>query len=181
MRIAYEYDCGLEIQIFSNPRILDDDWRSLLHKYRAMLKGFGGPLACHGAFYDLSPASMDARVVALTRDRYLLNLDIAAELEASPVVFHTNFFPMIRTEIYRRQWIASQAEFWSEMGQEAAKRGIEIAIENMWDPDPYVLRDLLEKIAVPNVACCMDVSHVYLYGDDKGQEIRNWLTVLEPY
>lgn len=180
MELAQRYGCGLEIQTFSNPDILDGDWQSLVHDYQQLLSSFSAPLASHGAFFDMMSSSMDARVVALTRERYLLNLTIAEELGATRLVFHTNFLPMLRTETYRRLWLTGQIKFWQELGLLAAERGITLCLENMWDPDPFLLRDLLNMVNMPNMSCCLDVSHTYLYGQQL-HGITQWLEVLGPY
>jgi len=181
LALARKYNCGLEIQAFANPNVLDDNWQALLSSYKQLFQDFHGPLACHGAFFDMSGASVDARVVALTRERYLLNLDIAASLGAEHVIFHTNFLPMIRTEKYRTAWIESQVSFWQDLGQEAAARDLRIVIENMWDPDPYILGELLRKLDSPNLGVCLDVSHAYLYRFNKLHAINHWMDVLAPY
>ena len=180
LELTQRYGCGLEIQTFSDPDILDGDWQSLVRDYQQLLGSFSGPLACHGAFFDMMSASMDARVVALTRERYLLNLTIAEQLGATRLVFHTNFLPMIRTEAYRRLWLTGQVEFWQELGLRATEKGITLCLENMWDPDPFLLRDLLNMVNMANVACCLDVSHAHLYGHQL-HGIAHWLEILGPY
>lgn len=179
VRLAREFGFGLEIQSFSHPDVLDGDWRGLLAHYRRILADFSGPLACHGAFFDMSAASMDARVVALTRERYLHNLDIAAELGAAHVVFHTNFLPMLHTVAYRQDFIQRQADFWNAFAHEAAQREIWIALENMWDPDPWILHAVLQNLTESNVGMCLDTSHAYLYNE--GFPVEQWIKVLAPY
>ena len=181
LELALKYGCGLEIQAFSSPEVLDGNWQGLLSRYKTLLKDFPHPLASHGAFFDMCSASVDTRVVALTRERYLLNLDIAAELGAAHVIFHTNFLPMIRTERYRSAWIESQVDFWQELGQEAARRNLYIVLENMWDPDPFILEGLFRNLTAPNLGVCLDTSHAYLYRSNRMHSIEQWLTVLDPY
>ena len=179
--LALKYGCGLELQAFSNPEVLDGDWQGLLSRYKTLLKDFPNPLASHGAFFDMCSASVDARVVALTRERYLLNLDIAAELGAAHVIFHTNFLPMIRTERYRSAWIESQVGFWEELGREAARYNLSIVLENMWDPDPFILEGLFRNLKAPNLAICLDISHAYLYKTNRMHSVEQWLAILDPY
>lgn len=179
LRLAQEYECGLEIQAFSHPNVLENHWRDLLDDYKKQLIGFPGPLACHGAFFDMSVASEDPRVVELTRSRYMQNLDIAAELGAQHLVFHTNFLPMIRTSLYRKQYIERQISFWNEMGYEAAKRGVWVALENMWDPDPMILKMVLSGISAPNIGICLDISHAYLY--NRAHPLNQWVEALSEY
>lgn len=181
LRLAKVYGCGIEIQAFSHPQILDGDWRALLDVYRHLLHDFDGPLSFHGAFFDMSGASEDARVVALTQERYRLSLDIAAELGARRVIFHTSFLPMIRNERYRRQYIARDQVFWAALGEEAAGRDLRVAVENMWDPTPAILAEIMRGIpaSISNVGVCLDVSHVHLYNN--AQPFAEWIKVLEPH
>ena len=181
LELALHYECGLELQAFSNPEVLNNSWQTLLREYKVLLRDFPGSISCHGAFFDMYAASFDPQVVELTRERYLLNLDIAAELGASQVVFHTNFLPMIRTEFYRHEWLKNQRDFLLKLEPEATQRNLRIAIENMWDPDPHLLLELFEGLATPHIGACLDVSHAYLYRLNRQQTVEFWLETLEPY
>ncbi len=164
--LAQAHGAGLELQVYGyDMDLLDSGWRELVDQHKSLLRDLEGELAIHGAFLDLSPASLDQRVVALTRERYTLNLDIAAELGARNVVFHTDFMPIVRKPTYRPEWTERQVEFWGPMSEEAAKRGVVIALENMWEPDPDVIGDVLDQVDSPHVGACLDVGHVYLFSD----------------
>ena len=164
--LAQAHGAGLEIQVYAyDPGLLDSGWRELLDQHKALLRDLQGELAVHGAFYNLSPASPDGRIVALTRERYMLNLDIAAELGARTVVFHTDFLPIVRNPDYRSGWAGRQVEFWAPMVEEAARRGVVIALENMWEPDSSIITDVLDQIDSPHLCACLDVGHVYLFSD----------------
>jgi sugar phosphate isomerase/epimerase len=164
--LAQAHGAGLEIQVYAyDPGLLDSGWRELLDQHKALLRDLQGELAVHGAFYNLSPASPDGRIVALTRERYMLNLDIAAELGAQTVVFHTDFLPIVRNPDYLPGWTARQVEFWTPMVEEAARRGVVIALENMWEPDSSIIGDVLDQIDSPHLCACLDVGHVYLFSD----------------
>jgi sugar phosphate isomerase/epimerase len=169
--LALAHDAGLEIQVYGcDPDLLDSGWRELLDQHKRLLRDFEGELAIHGAFIDMSPGSPDRRIVALTRERFLLNLDIAAELGARVVVFHTMFLPnvyrpIVGGGIYHPGWVRRQIEFWGPMAEEAAKREIIIALENVWEPDPNIIGDLLAEINSPNLCACLDVGHYYLFCD----------------
>jgi len=164
--LAQAYGAGLELQVYGyDTDLLDSGWRELVEQHKALLRDLKGELAIHGAFFDLSPASSDKRVVALTRERYMLNLDIAAELGARNVVFHTDFKPVVRKPAYRLEWTERQVEFWRPMAEEATRRGVVIVLENMWEPTPDVIGDVLDLVDSPHVSACLDVGHVYLFSD----------------
>jgi sugar phosphate isomerase/epimerase len=93
--VARRYGLGLELQEFSEPGVLDNDWRGLLDKYRQALDGFPGLLTMHGPYIDLVSGSPDMRLVALTRERYLHNLEIGRELGVKYIDFHANYLPLV--------------------------------------------------------------------------------------
>jgi len=164
--LAQAHGAGLELQVYGyETDLLDSGWRELVDQHKTLLRDFASEIAIHGAFYNLSPASQDGRVVALTRERYLLNLDIAAELGARTVVFHTDFLPVVRNPDYRAMWTERQLEFWVPMAEEAARRGVVIALENMWEPEPGIIGDVLDRVDSPYLSGCLDVGHVYLFSD----------------
>ncbi len=68
--VVRRHSLGLELQEFSEPGVLDNDWRGLLDHYQQALDGFAGMLSMHGAYIDLVSGSPDMRLVALTRERY---------------------------------------------------------------------------------------------------------------
>lgn len=127
----------------------------------------------------MSVHSEDTLIIAATRARFLRNLDIAAELGARHVVFHTNFLPMLRHPRFREQWLTRNVRFWQEFADEAAQRNVSIALENMWDPDPFLLQALMQVLKRPNLGVCLDVSHAWLYGN--AHPFDTWLAALAPY
>jgi len=169
--LAQAHSVGLELQVYGyDLDLLDSGWRELLDQHKALLRGFEGELAIHGAFIDMAPGSQDRRVVAVTRERFMLNLDIAAELRARTVVFHANFLPQVYRpvvggSVYRPGWTARQVEFWGPMAEEAAQREIVIALENMWEPEPDIIGDVLDQVDSPHLCACLDVGHFYLFSD----------------
>jgi sugar phosphate isomerase/epimerase len=169
--LAQAHGTGLEIQAYGyDTNLLDSDWRQLLDQHKALLRDFEGELAIHGAFIDMSPASPDRRVVELTRERFMRNLDIAAELGARTVVFHTQFLPQAYRPVvsgvdYLIQWTEGQIDFWEPMAEEAAKRDLVIALENMWEPEPDIIGSVLNAVDSPYLGACLDVGHFYLFSD----------------
>lgn len=178
--LAQQYGVGLEIQIYGyDTDLLDGDWRALVDQHKRTLGDWEGELVIHGAFYELSPASTDGRIRQVTHERYLLNLDIATELGASCVVFHTDFMPVVRNPAYRPQWTARQVEFWHVMAEKAAERGVVIALENMWEPDPDIIGDVLCLVDSPYVRACFDVGHFYLFSDYL--PLSRWIERIQPW
>ncbi len=175
LSLAEQYGAGLEIQTFAQPDVLDNNWQAIVKGYLKRLEDFEGGISMHGAFYDLTSASPDQRVVRLAYDRYTHNLRIANMLSADCVVFHTNYIASIRHPAYREQWNTRQIEFWGRLVQEAEMMGVTILLENMWEYDPMIIGSVLDAINSPNFKACIDVGHTQLYSD---LVLANWVDVL---
>ena len=164
--LARDHGVGIEVQTYAyRPSLLDGDWRTQAKEHSALLRELVGEIALHGAFYDMSSASTDPRVGALTRERYLASLHVAAELGACQVVFHANYLPIIHHPDYLLEWARRQIDFWGELVEEARRLGLVIALENMWEPAPGIIAGLLGQVNSPHFGACLDVGHVYLYSD----------------
>lgn len=163
LALAKLYGLGLELQEFSNPNILDDDWRARVGEYKSRLNGYAAPITMHGAFIDLISGSPDRRVAAIARDRYRQNLEIACELDAKVIDFHANYLPLVDHPSYLPEWEKRQVDFWAPMAEEAAKVGVTLVLENMWEPDPGIICRVLTRIDSPRLRACLDVGHASLY------------------
>ncbi|MFQ5407036.1 MAG: sugar phosphate isomerase/epimerase family protein [Anaerolineales bacterium] len=175
LKLALDVGLGLEVQTFAYPAALDDDVNARVAKYKARLRGFPGYISMHGAFIDMTSASLDPKVAAVARERYTHNLNIAAELGARLVVFHANYLTHIRTPEFRAEWTELQVKFWEPMAELAASLQITIAVENMWEYEPTIISNVLKQIDSPWLVACLDTSHAHLYGETP---LDAWLAAL---
>jgi len=171
--LAVEFGLGLEIQTFAYPTMLDEGLDERVNEYKARLQGFNRSLIMHGAFLDMASASLDPKVVAVAWERYTKNIEIAAQIGASLVVFHANYLTNIRTEAFRRAWTQRQIDFWNPMAELAASFNVRIAIEKMREFEPRILADVLREVNSPCLVSCLDTSHAHLYGEVPFQEWLN--------
>ena len=111
----------------------------------------------HGPFTEIIPMAIDHLFVDLCHKR----LDQAAEgtkmLGLNRMVAHTGYYPTI----YMDPWhIKQSTKFWSEF-IEKQPDDFQICIENVFDPDPYPMLDVLKNIGDPRVKLCLDVGHAH--------------------
>ncbi len=176
---ADDAGCGLELISFTEPAILAGDTSKAVAQHKKALNGFAGNLGMHGAFYDMVSGSYDPDIVAITRKRYLQNLEIAAELGVSYVIFHLNYMGILKfPPAYRQKWRERNLIFWEEMTKQAEKYGVTIALENMWEDDPTLISDILQQLSHPYLAACLDVAHLYLFSN---MGLKRWVKELAPW
>lgn len=176
--LAVEHGLGIEVMAFAYPSLLDGDWAAALAEYKNLLSPVRGMIALHGPFMDMAPGSPDARIRQICIDRYQHAIRIAEELGVEVVVFHANFIAAIQSESYRRSWQDRNVDFWSMMAEYAQAHRVMLAIENMWEFDPDIIGDVLERVNHAHIRACLDVGHAHLFSR---VPFERWLRTLEPY
>ncbi|MBK8020257.1 MAG: sugar phosphate isomerase/epimerase [Chloroflexi bacterium] len=176
--LAVEAGLGIEAMAFAYPHILDGDVRATVQEYRTLLKPVPGAIALHGPFMDMAVGSPDNHINNVVKARFRQTLEIAHDLEAKLVVLHANFIAAIRTDEYRAGWQSRNVDLWGEIGDVAQRLGVLVAVENMWEFDPYIIGDVLKRVNHPWVRACLDVGHTRLYSE---VAFDTWLQVLAPY
>ena len=177
LALAEEYDAAFEYNDFFSPAMLDDE-KALEEKiafYRSLGRDFSKD-TMHGAFFDVTVFSMDAKIREVSLLRMRQSMEIAKRLGLRGVVFHGNYLPFLRGEAYDNGWLNYTEEAIRILAKEFPK--IEIFMENMFDDTPEMLRRLAERLAdVDNFGICLDYSHALLLSKD-GQK---WFEQLGKY
>ncbi len=172
MECAKQGGYNLEIACFADPNVLDGNWQEILEDQRRKLQHFEGTISLHGPFLGLYIHSRDNKIREVTRNRILQGLEIAKGLGAKYIVFHGNYIPLIGQESYRRNWIAKNADFWSEI---LAMYNITVLLENLWEPTPELFREVLDRVNSSRLKICFDTGHAHIFSKVPFEE---WFAVL---
>ncbi len=163
LRVAREHGLGVEMQVFANPAVLDDDYRVLVRKMAKRLARLEGPIGYHGPYIDTIHFSYDREIMEASRRRYLQAMDIAEELGARFVLFHSQYNPLIKLQTYPEIYHSQSLKFWPGLLVEAEKRNLPIYLENMFDDSPDPLVRLLNALDTPWLRLCLDPAHSMLH------------------
>ncbi len=162
---------GLESIEFSIAENLDHLEQKLL-AYEKRLEQMEYPsLILHGPFLDLNPAAFDSMVEAATRVRYEQSYLAARKLGAKKLILHTCFQP----KIYMLSgWADRVADFYRRF-LEDKDDDIQILLENVLDPYPEPILDIVSQIAHPALGICLDMGHAHCYSE---RPMPEWCQVL---
>jgi sugar phosphate isomerase/epimerase len=163
---------NLEIACFADPDVLDGNWREVMEDHRRKLLHFEGTISLHGPFLGLYIHSRDSRIRQVARDRIFQGMEIARGLGGKYIVFHGSFIPLIRQESYKRNWVAQNADFWSEV---LGKYDLTVLLENVWEPNPELFREVLDRVNSPRLKICFDTGHAHIFSKVPFEE---WFAVL---
>lgn len=170
--ILRKYPINLEIVNFGSAMILDN-WKYYLKEYKKEMDGFitSREVTIHGPFVDMSPGSPDKEIRRVARDRFQQAFNIAKELGAKHIIFHSGYIQKVS---YGEEWLENSKEFWKEFiecnlnslkgsmgrnGEEVNHEGLEIHIENVFDEDYILIKELIDYIHHPSFSACLDIGH----------------------
>lgn len=179
LRLSHEFGVHFEYNDFFAPNFLDDQERvrQRIQFYRELERDRSRDLL-HGAFLDVTIHSEDDQIRRISQRRVYQSMDVAAALGVRGVVFHTNFIPNFRLKSYIDHWISANARFWRQVCRDYPK--MEILIENMFDEEPTLLRNLAEEMdECRNFGICLDYAHGASFGAKTN--LDDWVTDLLPY
>lgn len=173
-RLLQEYPVGIESIEFSIGDSLDRAMEAVEEYKKRIPQMEKYPLLLHGPFLDLNPVSYDSQIAEVSKRRFCQTLQIAKELHAKGVVFHTCFVPAIN---FLTGWPERQIDFWKEI-LEQQEREMEIYLENVFDPHWQPLLEIAQGVNHERFGICLDVGHVHAYSQ---QPVKEWIQNLGPY
>jgi sugar phosphate isomerase/epimerase len=168
---------GVELTSFAFPTTLDGDLKTIVGSYKKALKDFENDVSLHGVFMDMITASADPKVVSVARKRVLLNVRIAKQFKAKIVTFCSCFNPCIArsSPSYTDGYRGRQVKFWSEVICSVADSSLLMVLENLWEPQPDIVRSVLEGVDSGNFRANLDIGHANIYSK---VPIERWVEVL---
>lgn len=129
-------------------------------------------LFIHGPFTEIYPQAIDPKAVKMGLERLEDAYRGCKALEADRMVVHSGFLPVM----YFDEWHVKQSvEFWTEYMKEKSDE-FKIYIENVFDPNPESLIDIVKGISDPRVKLCLDVGHANAVTEDK--DVYRWIKAM---
>lgn len=148
--LAARWGLGYEVTEFCWAPRLEDP--ALLERLRAS----GLPMAwLHAPYGELFPCAVDPRARELAKCRFRQTVDLAVKLGVFRVVVHGGFVPYV----YFPSWYVEQSVlFWRDFLRDVPE-GMVIALENVMEPGPEDLVEIVRQVDDPRLGLCLDVGH----------------------
>jgi sugar phosphate isomerase/epimerase len=165
-----------------NPEIGLDGWSLGTYPpgtFRGIARAFwkaGRRLTIHGPFQDLAPGALDDLVLGASRQRLRQAWRWLPVFRPEAVVCHLGY----EARHYRwdqENWLNRVAATYRELGARAQKLGIRLMLENVYEEDPGLIKEAIQRIGLDNVQVCLDVGHLNAFG---GGDFKGWLETLWP-
>src|SRR5699024_10834987 len=134
-----------------------EDVKNTIYRYKEKFKNFNNSKAMHGPFLDLKPSSPDMEIRKVSYKKYLDAIKIAKELDMDYLIFHSQINPALNQPSLVQLNNGQVKEFWIKILDEIPDyKGI-ILLENIFEQTPDMLKELIEKIDLPNIRINLDI------------------------
>ena len=178
IEVIKENNIGIELNEICISEMLDEEkFNDTVNFMREQIKNSGSDdVIMHGPFTEIVPGSIDHRM----RDAGLVRLNEAykacQELGVKRMVVHSGYMP----PLYQKGWhLDRSVEFWKRF-MEDKPEDFTIYIENVLDDEPFMMKELAERINDKRVKLCLDIGHANWSGTDE-IPVKNWIKELGPY
>ena len=172
-----KYQAGFEYNDFFLPSVLDQPKlvQEIINHYKSLDRDRSED-TLHGVFLDICVHSDDPMIFKVSDYRIHQSMDIAKELGVKAVIFHTNQIPNFRLSSYLKNWVDRNERYWRNLL--AQYPTLCIYIENMFDEDPCLLRQLAERMAdEPRFGVCFDFAHAFI----SQTPLWDWCKAMQPF
>lgn len=177
LQVYQRLNVGIEIQDFTEPNLTDQKINSLVEEYKKLFRDSNLKRSMHGPFLDLKPASPDLEIRKVSYNKYLRALNIAKELEMDYIIFHSQINPYLNMPMLKDLNNLQAKEFWLNILDDVNGFNGIILIENIFEETPEMLRELIEKIDLPNIKVNLDIGHARL----GSVNLEKWIKELKDY
>jgi sugar phosphate isomerase/epimerase len=159
------------------------DAHSLSHyrpsEFRRLARAFHGAgrrISLHAPFQDLAPGALDRRILAASRWRLRQALSLLPVFQPVAVVCHLGYEAR-HYQWDRETWLAHAAATFKELAALAARHRITLMLENVYEVDPELFLEVINRTGAANLRVCLDVGHLLAFGTG---DFDFWLKTLTP-
>jgi len=138
--------------------------------------GAGHHITLHGPFQDLAPGALDDGVLAASRRRLRQACRYLPLFKPRALVCHLGY----ESHHYlwdQERWLARCAATFKELAGLAAASGVPVMLENVYETDPGLFIEVLNRTGAPNLKVCFDVGHLLAFSTG---DFPLWLKTLTP-
>jgi sugar phosphate isomerase/epimerase len=142
-----------------------------------LLADAGLKITFHAPFMDLRPGALDDKIRQASLDRIKEVLDLAPYFHPLKIVCHPAFDDRYYVDC-DDLWLESSIKTWTELIALAKDARTIIALENVYEKEPRILRRLFEALSSDSICFCLDTGHFNVFSHTP---LNIWMQELGKY
>ncbi len=157
-------EIGLQPELYFSGAALDLlSWKEVERATRK-LQLHNIPVTFHAPFLDLNAGAVDERVRELSLFRFNQVMELVPHFHPQAIVFHPGY-DRWRFDHDVDLWLEKSLLTWRPLVEKAEALGVKVAVENVFEENPSILKRLLERMDSPFLGYCLDVGHGHLFSE----------------
>lgn len=168
---------GFQPEIYFSSHVLDRLNRDDVEKASQKLRQKGTPVTFHAPFMDLNPGAVDEKIREVTAFRFRQMMDLVSSFQPKVIVFHPGYDRFCYDGDVDL-WLENSLLTWRPLIEQATKLSVRLAVENVFEESPAILKRLLATIDSPHLGFCLDAGHGYLFSE---APLEAWIEELGPW
>lgn len=174
VEVAKENNVNIELNDICISENLDPgSFDRTLECMRGEITGAGAKgVIMHGPFTEIIPAGIDHRFVDMGIERLNEAYEACRVLNINRMVVHSGYEPLM----YFKEWhLEKSVDFWKRYME--GKDDFTIYIENVFDDEPQMMKNLVDALDDPRIKLCLDVGHANAMSLTE-YDVYSWIEIL---
>jgi sugar phosphate isomerase/epimerase len=173
---VFPKDVFLEISDFVSPAKIEH-CEDVIKAFAGKYKGYN-ILCLQGPVRDIKPEADDPDILEITKRRYKSLIRSASNHGIPYVLFFTTYDNLVKFKFYTDMWLSNNKRFWTEIVKYAEDNSVICLYCNVWDDEPYLLKELFEYINSDSFKFAFDIGHANYISTSP---LSYWINSLSKY
>jgi sugar phosphate isomerase/epimerase len=152
----------LNLEIYFSHYALQNLEKTKCIETAKILTGAGLKITFHAPFMDLRPGALDDKIRQISLDRIKQAFDLAPYFHPLKIVCHPAFDERYYVDC-DDLWLESSIKTWKGLIALAKDAKTIIALENVYEKDPHILRRLFDALSSDSICFCLDTGHFNVF------------------
>jgi sugar phosphate isomerase/epimerase len=127
-----------------------------------LLTDAGSKVTFHAPFMDLRPGALDDKIRQASIDRLKQVFDLVPYFHPLRIVCHPSYDSNYYVSC-DEEWLENSAATWLTLIALIGETGTKIALENVYEKEPSILRRLFERLNSDRICFCFDTGHFNVF------------------
>ncbi|MGV8056471.1 MAG: sugar phosphate isomerase/epimerase family protein [Smithellaceae bacterium] len=167
----------MNLEIYFNHLALNELDHEQCRQTAELLAASGVQVTFHAPFMDLRPGALDNKIRQTSIDRLKQVFDLVPYFHPLRIVCHTAYDSRYYVSC-DEEWLENSAATWLELIDLIRRTGSVIALENVYEREPSILRRLFERLNSDYICFCLDTGHFNVFARTA---LNVWLEELGQY
>jgi sugar phosphate isomerase/epimerase len=152
----------MNLEIYFSYNVLNELDITKCRQTAELLAAAGVKVTFHAPFMDLRPGALDDKIRRASIDRLKQVFDLVPYFHPLRIVCHPSYDSLYYVSC-DEEWLEASTATWLTLIALIGETGTKIALENVYEREPSILRRLFERLDSDHICFCFDTGHFNVF------------------